>query len=104
MPTFQHDQFTVGTTAVGPIAATVEQPAQIVNQSGGTLYYKSTSDVTSSSNDGSLTAGQSAVVTAANWLIGSAQINTLINYANPGVTLLTGGVPKAAALGETVHT
>lgn len=104
MPTFQHDQFTVGTTAAGPIAATVDAPAQIVNCSGGTLYYKSDNTVSSSVNDGSLTAGQSATVTAANWLVGSAPISTLINYSPPGVTLLTGGIPKAAALGESVHT
>lgn len=45
---------------------------------GSTLYYKSTSDVTSSSNDGNLTTGNSTTFTAGQWVICAQNTSTVV--------------------------
>lgn len=89
MPTYAHDTFVTGTTVVGPIPASADNFIQLFNSSGGTLYYKSADSVSSSSNDGNLTAGQSVVLSAANWIVSTTAVNTLVNYLG---TTQTGGV------------
>lgn len=80
------DFFTVGTASYA--ASTPPQvelrdgaTAVVTNINGGTLYYKSTYDVSTGSSDGSLTAGQSATLTANAWLIGSAATQVSVDYA-----------------------
>lgn len=80
------DFFTVGTASY--VASTPPQvelrdgaTAVVTNVNGGTLYYKSTYDVSSGSKDGSLTAGQSVTLTANAWLIGSAATQVSVDYA-----------------------
>lgn len=49
------------------VDATDEEPIALLNK-GDTLYYKQDSSVSSSSNDGSLTSGQSATFTIPTWI------------------------------------
>lgn len=52
--------------------------AKIQNLSGGTLYYKNASDVSSSSSDGNLTAGQTVTVSTSNWIVTTSTVNVAI--------------------------
>lgn len=60
--------FNVDHVAAKSVSASASDPAQIVNLSGGTLYYKNAADV--DSGDSSLANGASVTVTAPNWVIG----------------------------------
>lgn len=66
------DIFTVGAVTAIPIRADSIDQKKITNARGGTVYYKNSSDVTTSSSDGNLTTGQSVTLSATNWVIGSA--------------------------------
>jgi hypothetical protein len=71
------DLFTVGTTAI-LVRADSQNQYKISNGNGSTLYYKNASDVTSSSNDGNLTAGQSVVISAVTWIISAGATNVIV--------------------------
>lgn len=49
-----------------------------ISSSGDTLYYKTTSDVTSSSNDGSIATGASASFTVGQYVICATGVNTTV--------------------------
>jgi len=66
----------VGAVKALPISASERDPATIFNSSGGTLYYKSASDV--DSGDSSLATGASVEVTVPNWIVGSASTHVLV--------------------------
>lgn len=55
------------------IFASDDTEVQIEVGVGDTLYYKSAPDVTASSNDGSLTAGQSVVVHSPTWIVSAGR-------------------------------
>ncbi len=80
------DTFNVG-TAVAQVSASIGNQAQIVNESGGTLYYKNASTVSSSSSDGNLTAGQSKVFSTTQWIVSTTGVNVLVlrPYTGPDV-------------------
>src|SRR4051812_29125562 len=56
-------------------AASPDLPTRVTNAYGGTLYYKSTASVSSSSNDGNLTQGNSKTFPAPVYLIASTGVN-----------------------------
>ena len=60
--------FNVDHTVAKSVSASASDPAQVVNLSGGTLYYKNAADV--DSGDSSLANGASVTVTAPNWIVG----------------------------------
>lgn len=53
-----------------------------VTSVGGTLYYKSTSDVTSSSSDGNITTGNSATFTSSQWVITAQGVSTNVTVVS----------------------
>lgn len=58
-----------------------------IKSSGGTLYYKSTSDVTSASSDGTITTGNSTSFTAGQWVITAQGVQTtVISTSTEGVS------------------
>ena len=57
--------------------------AVLTNCGGGTLYYKSSPDVTSGSNDGNLTAGQTVTLTGPTYLISTTLVNASVDVARP---------------------
>ncbi len=80
MATYAHDSFSVYQNVVGPLPADDINQIQLVNSSGGTLYYKNASSVTSSSNDGNLTAGQTVTLSTTTWVVSTTVVNVILNY------------------------
>lgn len=72
------DFFAVGSSTALFVTATPERQVRITNSSGGTLYYKTTSDVSSSSNDGNLTAGQSLNTSTGQFVISASGTNVIV--------------------------
>src|SRR3954467_14905774 len=64
--------------AVTQVPADTLNSVKLVNQSGGTLYYKSDNTVSSSVNDGSLTAGQSVVLQATTFITTTTTVNVAV--------------------------
>lgn len=58
------------------IPASAERGLTLLHIAGGTLYYKSTSDVSPTSFDGSLTAGQGTTLTTGIWVVSSSTAGT----------------------------
>jgi hypothetical protein len=74
------DFVNLDTTKARFFTASQETQAKITNVTNTTIYYKSTSDVSASSNDGSLTQGQSTTQTAGVYLLPLANAQVLIDY------------------------
>lgn len=90
--------FQVGATTAVQVPADTVRPRRITHAGGGTtLYYKSSSDVSTSSSDGSLTVGQSLDALKTEWLIGSAEVRCITEA-------LPTGIETAVAAGAGFHT
>lgn len=73
------DFFTVTTQAV-LIRASAEAPATVTNLGNGTLYYKTSSDV--SSSDSSISSGSKKTFYAANWVVTTTTCKLIVdNFA-----------------------
>lgn len=72
-----HGLFTQGSQSASFIPCPTGQQITI-KSTGGTLYYKSTSSVTSSSNDGNITTGNSSSFTSGQWVITAQGVNTQV--------------------------
>lgn len=70
------DLYVVGTTAIF-VNGSAQSPKTVFNASGGTLYYKNAADVSSSSNDGNITAGNSVTATAVMWIVSTTAVNVI---------------------------
>jgi hypothetical protein len=66
------DTFTVYAQPI-VIPASTDASVFLANGSGGTLYYGTSSAVSSTSNQGSLTPGQGVTLTAAKWVVSASQ-------------------------------
>lgn len=60
-----------------PAVVDADHPTVIRNPGTATVYYKSTDSVSSTSNDGSLTTGQSLTLTGKKFLVGSVKCNVV---------------------------
>lgn len=65
------------------IAADGTSRKELANVGGGTLYYKSTENVSSSSNDGSLTVGSNRVLTSGVWVVSASESNLAVRPLSP---------------------
>lgn len=75
------------------IPADITQPKNIINQSGGTAYYKATSDV--SSGDTALTVGSSVTITAGEYFISAS--TSKLRVEDVAVLAPAGGITPASA-------
>jgi hypothetical protein len=81
-----------------------------IKSTGATLYYKSTSDVTSSSNDGNITTGNSSSFTSGQWVIAAQNSQTIVNWQTtegPSVAEtfglgIAGGIPRNVATWQAI--
>jgi hypothetical protein len=87
--------FTQGGTSASYIPCPDGQLLTITSV-GGTLYYKSTSDVTSSSSDGNITTTNSASFTSGQWVICAQGVTTRVQ------TTCTEGVTGNLRVGGTL--
>jgi len=79
------DFVTLDTTKAVFFSADSLRQLKITNSTNSTLYYKTTSDVSASSNDGNLTLGTSATFTTGQWVIPSINTRLTIEYLE-GIT------------------
>jgi hypothetical protein len=87
MATLSTEIYTVSSSTPLQIYASPQQTLTLRHVQGGTLYYKNSSSVSSTSNDGSLTsAGSSVVLTSAAWVISATSTKIVtIPRGNPSI-------------------
>jgi lysophospholipase L1-like esterase len=74
------------------IAADGTARKELVNVGGGTLYYKSTEGVSSSSNDGSLTVGRSRELTSGVWVVSASESSVAVRPLSASQELVAASV------------
>ena len=74
------DFVNIGTDKAVYFGADTENQAKMTNVTNTTLYYKTTSDVSSSSNDGNLTQGQSLTFSKGEWVIPASNCQVSVEY------------------------